>query len=189
MNDIAKDFGNSGAGINPAAPHYAHPQADAIMEECRDILSTISEGKRLLAFADEKSIKIEIITGKEPGYRFALPDLAYLICPLNTKAVDLPEMAVCLGLAIREMEQPHAGIFRAIPALHGEQTPNILFRQMLDITLEMCRIVSEFEAVGNHTKLVDLLEKLGHGEIYKGFKSGKNQEELAKIYSISINAV
>lgn len=187
MNDVSKDFGHS--GVPSAAPNYAHPMAAAIMEECTSLLGKIPEGRRLLSLMKEKAMRIEVITGKEPGYRFALPDLAYLICPANTKAVDLPEMAVCMGLALRELEQPYIGIFRAIPAIQGEQLSSILFQQLLDITIEMCKIVGEFEDVGNHAKLVDLLEKLGHLELYRGFRSGKTKEELAKIYSVSIKTV
>ncbi len=184
MNEVVKEFGLSGTRNNEQ--QYTHPQAEAILAECHDLLGKIPEGRRLLELAQNKNYHISVITGPKPDYIFTSPTSTQLVCPLNTKAVDLPEMAVCMGLAIRDLEQPSVGIPRAVPAIHGQNLPQVLFKQLLDISIEMCKIVGEFYDVDNNTKLVDLLDKLGHGNLYRGFRSGKSQEELTKIYSVSI---
>lgn len=184
MNEVVKEFGLSGTG--KSEQQYSHPQADAVLAECQDLLGKIPEGRRLLELARSKNYAISVITGPKPDYIYMSPTATQLVCPLNTKAVDLPEMAVCMGLAIRDLEQPSVGIPRAVPAIHQQSLPQVLYKQLLDISIEMCKIVGEFYDVDNNTKLVDLLEKLGHGNLYRGFRSGKTQEELAKIYSVSI---
>lgn len=184
MNDVSKDFGSSGAV--PQASSYGHPLTQQILEETRELLSKIPEGRRLLEVAKDNNYKIEVISGKEPDFRYGSEDTAFLICPMNTKAVDLEAMACNLGLAIYELEQPSLGIPRGSydPAMR-----HILFNQMLDITIKMCQIVGEFEDLGKGSKLIDLLGRLGHSQLYKGFRSGQSKEELTKIYSVSVNAV
>lgn len=184
MNDVSKNFGSSGAA--PAVDSYAHPLSATILSECADLLSHIPEGRRLLNVAKTNHYKIGVISGREPDFRYVSNDTAYLICPLTTKAVDLDVMALIYGLAIYELEQPAIGIPRA--AFDPSQK-HILFAQLLDITLKMCQIVGEFEDVDKSTKLVDYLTKLGHSELYRGFRLGKSKEELTKIYSVIVNAV
>lgn len=184
MNDVSKTFGSSGAA--PTVSTYAHPLADAIIAESTAMLAEIPEGRRLLALAKERRYKIEIIAGREPDFKYGSEDTAFVICPQNTKAVDLDVMALIYGLAIYELEQPSIGIPRA--AFDPSQK-HILFNQLLDITLKMCQIVGEFEDANKSAKLVDYLAKLGHSKLYSGFRSGKSKEELTKIYSVTINAV
>ena len=184
MNDVSKEFGSSGAV--PTAGSYGHPLADAILNESASLLSQIPEGRRLLELAKTNNYKISVISGREPDFRYVASDTAYLICPLNTKAVDLDVMALIYGLAIYELEQPSIGIPRA--AFDPSQK-HILFSQLLDITLKMCHIIGEFEDVNKSTKLVDYVAKLGHHDLYRGYRSGKSKEDLTNIYSVKINAV
>lgn len=184
MNDVFKEFGSSGAA--PAVSSYGHPLSEAILKESTDLLKLIPEGRRLLALAKERNYKIEVISGREPDFRYVSENTTYLICPLTTKAVDLDVMALIHGLAIYELEQPSIGIPRA--AFDPSQK-HILFNQLLDITIKMCHIIGEFEDVNKSTKLVDYVEKLGHIELYRGYRSGKSKEDLTNIYSVKVNAV
>lgn len=184
MNDVFKEFGSSGAA--PAVSSYGHPLSEAILKESTDLLKLIPEGRRLLALAKERNYKIEVISGREPDFRYVSENTAYLICPLTTKAVDLDVMALIHGLAIYELEQPSIGIPRA--AFDPSQK-HILFNQLLDITIKMCHIIGEFEDVNKSTKLVDYVAKLGHIELYRGYRSGKSKEDLTNIYSVKVNAV
>ncbi len=184
MNDMSKNFGDSGAA--PAVSTYGHPLADAIIKESSDLLSKIPEGRRLLDLSKEKNYKIGVISGKDPDFKYANENTAYVICPQNTKAVDLDVMALTYGLAIYCLEQPSIGIPRAG---FDPSQKHILFNQLLDITLKMCQIVGEFEDVDSSTKLVDYLAKLGHIELYRGFRLGQSKEQLIKIYSVIVKAV
>jgi len=184
MNDVLKEFGSSGAA--PTAGSYGHPLNEAIIKESISLLSQIPEGRRLLALAKDRNYKLSVISGREPDFRYVTEDTAYIICPLNTKAVDLDVMALIYGLAIYELEQPSIGIMRAA---YDPSQKHILFSQLLDITLKMCHIIGEFEDVNNSTKLVDYIDKLGHIKLYRGYRLGKSKEELTNIYSVIIKEV
>jgi hypothetical protein len=184
MNDVFKEFGSSGAA--PTVSSYGHPMSETILKESSGLLSLIPEGRRLLALAKERNYKIEVISGREPDFRYVNENTAYLICPLTTKAVDLDVMALIYGLAIYELEQPSIGIQRAA---YDPSQKHILFTQLLDITLKMCHIIGEFEDVNKSTKLVDYVAKLGHYDLYRGYRSGKSKEDLTNIYSVKVNAV
>ncbi len=184
MNDISKNFGESGAV--PSVSTYEHPLSDAIVKECTSLLSEIPEGRRLLALAKDKNYKIGVISGREPDFKYVNENTAYVICPQNTKAVDLDVMALIYGLTIYELEQPSLGIPRAG---FDPSQKHILFNQLLDITLKMCQIVGEFEDTHKSTKLVDYLSKLGHSDLYRGFRLGESKEQLTKIYSVIVKAV
>jgi hypothetical protein len=180
MNDINKEFGGSGAAGGESSP-YAHPLADQILQECSALLMEIPEGKRLLDFAREKDLKIHVITGKEPSFQSGDKDNTFLICPANTKAVDLYEMAGNLAIAIRDAEQPYDGIPKPIPGAPGIDLPRATFQHFLDIIYEMCKIGVEFEDVKKSSKIVDLIEKLGHGDIYREVRSGKTKQDIAPL--------
>lgn len=185
MNDVSKQFGTTGSA--PAVDTYSHPLKATILEECESLLQEIPEGRRLLSLAKERGYKVDVIAGREPDFRYVAADTTYLICPHNTKAVDLEVMALIYALAIYELEQPSLGIHRQT-SLEASQK-HILFKQLLDITLKMCHIVGEFEDREKPTKLVDYVSKLGHSELYRGFRLGKSKEELTKIYSVIVKAV
>lgn len=188
MNDITKDFESMGAQLAGGTSSYGHPQAKIILEECESLLSKIPEGQRLLAFSRAHNVKTQVITGKIPDFNVAPDNTLLLICPMNTKAVDLEEMAVNLGMGIRNIEQPHVGI----PKPLMNNTPEQAYaarKHFLDITVEMCKLVSEIYDLNHNTKIVDLLEKLGHRELYEAYRSGKSEQEMADIYFRSVNAV
>lgn len=187
MSDMQKAFGTTGQA--PSGPNYGHPLTEAIVSECSALLMQIPEGKRLLKFAKDNDLNFKVITGREPSFLPHEGKNIYLVCPANTKAVDLDEMACNMGIAIREAEQPTIGIPRPTPGTPGIDLEKATFNHMLDIIVEMCKITSEFVDVKKSTKLVDLLEKLGHSELYRGIRSGKSYQELAEILKKTIKSV
>ncbi len=180
MSDILKAFGTTGSGA-PGGPNYKHPLEEDIIRESSALLMQIPEGKRLLKYAKDNDINFHAITGREPNYKRGDAHNVYLLCPANTKAVDLEEMACNLGLAIRDIEQPSVGIPWAVPGTPGLDLEKATFNHFLDIIIMMCKITDEFVALNGSTKLVDLIEKLGHAELHRGIRSGLPHQELAEI--------
>lgn len=185
MNDVLKDFGSSGAVQAPNP--LTHPMADAIRAECLDLLKKTNEGKRLLEFANQYSIKINVITGREPNYVTYTRDETTLICPAVTKAVDLDEMACNLAMGLRECESGYNGVSLTSINLPQEEKNWANYRKTLDSLTTMCKIVHELSVVNNNTKLIDLVKKLGHYKLYEGVLSGLNDEELGKILLTTVN--
>ncbi len=188
MSDMLKAFGTTGQPT-PAGADFKHPMEEDIVRECSALLMGIPEGKRLLAYAREHDINFHVMTGKEPNFRMADSKNLFLLCPANTRAVDLEEMACNMAIGIRNIEQPSIGIPRPTPGIPGVDLEKATFNHMLDIIIEMCKIALEFETVNKSTKLIDLVEKLGHGDINRAIRSGKSQEELAKILREEIKKV
>lgn len=185
MNDVLKDFGSSGAVQAPNP--LTHPMADAIRAECISLLEKTNEGKRLLEFANQYSIKINVITGREPNYVTYTRDETTLICPAVTKAVDLDEMACNLAMGLRECESGYNGVPLTSINLPQADKDWSNYRKTLDSLTVMCKIAYEFSLVNNNTKLIDLVKKLGHYKLYEGVLSGLNDEELGKILITTVN--
>ncbi|OFW87292.1 MAG: hypothetical protein A3J37_05430 [Alphaproteobacteria bacterium RIFCSPHIGHO2_12_FULL_45_9] len=185
MNDVLKDFGSSGAVQAPNP--LSHPMADAIRAECISLLEKTNEGKRLLEFANQYSIKINVITGREPNYVTYTRDETTLICPAVTKAVDLDEMACNLAMGLRECESGYNGVPLTSINLPQADKDWSNYRKTLDSLTVMCKIAYEFSLVNNNTKLIDLVKKLGHYKLYEGVLSGLNDEELGKILITTVN--
>ncbi len=186
MNDISKNFGQSGA-VTAKNP-MAHPMEDRIIEECITLLLEKSaEGRRLIDFYRQNNIKIHVITGRAPNYMTQTRNETTLVCPANTKAVDLDEMAVNLGMGLRECETAHTGIPLNTLQLPQDQKDWANYRKTLDSLTAMCKIVHELSIANNNTKLVDLVKKLGHYKLYEGVLSGADDEELGKILISTVN--
>jgi hypothetical protein len=186
MNDILKEFGNSGevAQTNP----LAHPLAATIIKECSDLLVKGSaEGRRLIEFAQQYNIKINVITGREPNFFTTDKDTTTLVCPANTKAVDLDVMACNLGMALRECDLAYNGLPLVTINYPKDEKDYYDYRKTLDVLVTMCKIVSELSVANNSTKLIDLVKKLGHYKLYEGVLSGLNDEELGKILITTVN--
>lgn len=185
MNEVSKDFGSSGAVQAPNP--LAHPMADAILQECTELLEKTTEGRRLIDFSRQYAIKINVITGREPNFFTFEKDSTTLVCPAVTKAVDLDEMACNLGMGLRECECGYNGIALVTLNLPQEQKEWANYRKTLDTLTTMCKIVHELSVVNNNTKLIDLVKKLGHYKLYEGVLSGLNDEELGKILISTVN--
>lgn len=186
MSDMIKAFGTTGT---PTGPTYKHPLEEEIIRESSSMLMKIPEGKRLLKYAKDQDINFHAITGREPNYRRGDAHNLFLICPANTKAVDLEEMACNLGMAIREIEQPAIGIPWVTAGMAGSDVERMILNHYLDIIIIMCKITDEFVALNGSTKLVDLIEKLGHAELHRGIRSGLPHQELAEILRKTIKSV
>lgn len=186
MNDVLKDFGSSGAAqaVNP----LTHPMADAILKECTRLLEEKTvEGKRLIEFSRQYSIRITVITGREPSFFTVDKDSTTLVCPATTKAVDLDVMACNLGMALKECEVAYNGVPLNTLNLPKDEKDWANYRKTLDVLIAMCKIVSELSIANNNTKLIDLVKKLGHYKLYQGVLSGQNDEELGKILITTLN--
>ncbi len=185
MNDVSKDFGSSGAAqeLNP----LTHKMADDIRAECISLLKKTTEGSRLIDFANQYSIKINIITGREPNYVTYTRDETTIVCPAVTKAVDLDEMACNLAMGLRECETGYNGVPLTSINLPQADKDWANYRKTLDSLTTMCKIAYEFSVVNNNTKLIDLVKKLGHYKLYEGVLSGLNDEELGKILISTVN--
>lgn len=179
---IAKDLHDTFAKKGDAAPPSAfrHPEADKIIRNAYDLLSEIPTGKELIPIAKARDARIDVAIGKEPNVFTHGDNRITLICPKNTAGVNEYEMACNLGIGLREVELNYNG-----NQLVSGNTQSFIYRTV-DIVILMCKIVSDFYDVKGHSKLVDLMTKLGHHEVYGQYKSHASYEVMKETIIKSI---
>ncbi len=158
---------------------FKHPDEIAIIKSAYDLLAEIPAGKELLPLIKDHDIRIEVVIGREPNV-FSHPDnRVTLVCPKLWGGVNPYEMACNLGIGLREIELNYNGN----QLVTGDISS--FYRRTVDIVILMCKIVSEFESLKGHTKLVDLMKTLGHHEVYGLYKSNASNEVMKeKIISV-----
>lgn len=181
MTDMLKAFGTIGTASGPT---YRHPLEEEIIRESSSLLMKIPEGKRLLRYAKDNDISFFAISGRQPDFQVADARTIYVVCPANTRGVDVEEMACNLALGIRVIEQPSVGIPKPVP--NTADLERVTLNHMLDIIIEMCKIGDEIAEATGSTKLVDQIKNLGHAELHRGIRSGLSHQELAEILSKNI---
>jgi hypothetical protein len=164
-----------------------HPDDIRIIETAKNLLANTVTGMSLLQLMNAYSIPVKVIKGREPN--FSVPDdkTVVLICPEKTPA-DLHEMAVNLGLGIRSVEHGMVGFKMPAQARGTQEAQNVLFSKTLDIVMTMCKLVSEFVDRGEATNLVELIEKLGHGDIYRANRSGASFQEMEALLKKAVTS-
>lgn len=173
MSDTTLHDAFAPLGQAQAGPSYAHPQQDEIIRDAVALLETIPEGKILVPMIKEMNLSIRVIIGKQPDFFVPDANSVVLIMPKAVATVNPFQIACSLGLGIKEIDLNLVNVQRLSNDKHT------LYKKVIDIVLEMCKIVGEFQDVHNHLKLVDLLEKLGHSEVYKLYRSKADYKEMA----------
>ncbi len=163
----------SQSGQIPTGPSYAHPDQDEIIRDAVNTLGLIEEGRRLIPLIKERNLLIRVILGRIPNVTTPDGNTIILTMPKPYKAVDPDELACNLAIGIKEIE------INAVNIQRLSHDPHLIAQKAVDIIIEMCRLVSEFHDVNKNVKLVALLEKLGHIEVYKLFRSKASYQEMA----------
>jgi hypothetical protein len=176
MNDIETDkdlhdaFGKKGTQSTPSS--FKHPEESQIIKRAYDLLSEIPAGKELIPLIKDYDIKIEAVVGREPNVLTFGDNRISLVCPKVTHNINDHEMACNLAIGIKEIELNNTG--------NQMVTGNIeIFNtRTVAVVMIMCRVVSEFFNAHNHTKLVDLMGKLGYSDVYGLYRSRASYEVM-----------
>ncbi len=99
---------------------YEHPQSAAIIEGAKRIMGYSAVGQELLNFAEQKELKIKVLTdNKQSGY-IPSADIAVVTCsPTQNKAY--PETVLHMVRVIREAQQEEMGFPHPSPELSKEE--------------------------------------------------------------------
>lgn len=160
---------------------YAHPKADDILRQTRDLLVKAPTGKRLLDIADEKDVEIRIVGSANYQAVATNKPMIYLFMPAAQYTADYHQ-ALQLGGALRDMEQVLGGF----PRPSAEEAPEVFFSisydKNLNILCEVCKIVEEFENL-NISEAIAAMRRLGIEDVYSGYKNGAPPDEMLNIYT------
>jgi len=158
----------------------AHPRADEILRQTRDLLVKTTTGKRLLDIADEKNVDIHVMSS--PNYQAISTNkpTVYLFMPAAQYTADMHQALQLCG-ALRDMEQ----ILGGFPRPAHDEDPSVFFAisydKNLNLLMEICKIVDEFDAI-NMPEALASMRRLGIEDIYGGYKNGETPAAMLHIY-------
>ncbi len=180
---------NTGLNINPLSgafgalgnkPHvntYAHDESDKILVSLREILSQIPAGQRLLEILDQFKIPVKIIKSRDIQYTTPDEQSIYLFTAPHYKK-DIDVLAVTLACGIRDIEQSIKGFTKPDPQLDPVEFASITFSRSLDIIVTMCEISDQLKEKFGYEKPLDIIEEIGHGDIYRAYKSQVDRDSM-----------
>jgi hypothetical protein len=175
-NDIESDkdlhdaFGKKGQQSAPSP--FKHPDEAHIIKRAYDLLSEIPAGKELIPLIKEYDIRIEAVVAKECDS--VVHDKNRIILNIPKAFTDFMafEVALDLGLAIKEVEIKNE--LNQIVNLDFDQTSHLVSEKIY----LMFVIATEFNDLKGHGKLVDNLDKLGYSIQYRQYKSNTSKEVI-----------
>ncbi len=185
-NKLLNAFDVTAPAISVHAPNYTHPLEEAMIAECTRLLAGIPDGKRLVDYAQTHKIPVKAVKGRIPNYYIPDDKTVILVCPANPKMVDRYEMACNLGLGIREIELYNQGLEMPPSNAPEHVRYGAALDKSLDMVVFMIRLSTQIEDVYKTKTLVDLIGKMGHDELYKGYRLGKSELELREILKKSL---
>jgi hypothetical protein len=160
---------------------YEHEDSAPIIKKATDILNKIPAGTRLIEVMNKYNIPVKVLKGKELTYN--TPDEQSIFMFLPPKAEKNPELvALVLGCAIRDVEQGIVGFTRPDKELDPVEFASMTFTKSLDIVVSMCQIADEMEEKLGYEKPLDIIEELGHIELYRAYKAKADHNTLVDIF-------
>lgn len=157
-----------------------HPKSKTILDQAKNLLVKSKGAKRLLDIADEKDVEIRVLSS--PNYQAVTTNkpLIYLFMPAAQFTADYHQALQIVG-AMRDMEQ----ILGGFPRPSTEEPPEVFFAisydKNLNLLMEICKIVDEYEAL-NIPEALSALRRIGIEDIYSGYKNNANPTEMLDIY-------
>ena len=182
-NDITTNplSGSFGAlGDMPNVVTYDSEESDPILKGAKDILQKIPSGIRLLEIMTQYNIPIKTIRGKELTYTNPDEQSIFLVLPPHAeKSLEL--VALTLGCAIRDVEQSIKGFTKPDPQIDPIEFASITFSRTLDILVSMCQIADDLKEKLGFTKPLDIIDDLGHIELYKAYKDNASHDQMIEV--------
>lgn len=175
--DLLKEFG---AGSAPPDP-YKHKEEEKILDEAKDMLREITEGKRLVELMAQYNIPAHVIKGKEITYNCPDEKTIYLIAPPAWKK-DIAVCAMALACGIRDVEQYIVGFRRPDPDADPADFAQMTFTKSVDIIATMCKIGDELHKKFGVTNVLDTIAELGHSEVYMAYKDNVSYNEFSDLF-------
>ncbi len=177
-NPLSGSFGSLGDMPNVAS--YAHEEADPILNSAKEILEKIPAGQRLLEVMKQYSIPVKTIKGKELTYSSPDEQSIFIVLPPHSeKSIDL--VALTLACGIRDVEQSIKGFTKPNQELDPIEYASITFSRTLDVLVNMCQIADELKENLGFTKPLDIIDELGHSNLYKAYKDNASHDQMIEV--------
>jgi hypothetical protein len=178
-NPLSGSFGDLGDIAH--AVSYAHEESDPIIRAGKEILQQIPSGERLLEVMHKFNIPINTVKGRELTYNNPDDKSIFLVLPPHVK--NVPELvALTIGCAIRDVEQGIVGFTRPDKDMDPVEFASVTFSKSLDVIVNMCQIADELKTNLGFNKPLDIIDELGHSNLYKAYKAEADHDTLVDIF-------
>lgn len=178
-------FGDKGTHAN--AISYGHPQAQAILEQIRAVLTEAPTGKLLIKVWDHHHIPIHVLKGNgESGFSADLKTI-YIQVPGNMKGAT-GDSTLQMVKALREADLEYSGNRAPDPMKDVMEYASFIHARNLDTIRHACMVTKELTNSSYYSDLLDTLAKLGLNGVYKAYLAGASDEELYMEYASAYNS-
>ena len=163
---------------------YRHPLEDSIIEQSRALLSTTATGQKLIQATIEKGVEVRVLNSPSRHSYTTNTPVVYLVMPSVKRTADYLQAIVLAG-GLRDAEQVLKEYYHPHPVHDEDRFFELNYSKNLDIVVEMCKIVKEYEDQ-NIQDALNELRKIGLESVYSGYKNGLSSEALMTVYIDSL---
>jgi hypothetical protein len=166
--------------LTPGPIPYRHPEEDKIIEQTVALLDAVPTGRELLEYARETDVPIRV--WGSPNYHGFITNsgMIYMLMPAAEMTAKYTQVLVLAG-ALRDSMQISVGFIHPHPSKPEGFYAAVNYPKNLDIIMEMCKIVMEYEK-NSTPEALQALDSMGFGNVYAAYKTGIRPEALMKVY-------
>ena len=159
---------------------YRHPEEAKIIEQAHSLLTSAQRGLDLFKIVSEKPFGVRVLSS--PNYQGFTTNncIIYIVMPAAQRSADYLQALILSG-CLRDAEQIATGHFHPHPSEKEELYSAVNYGKNLDMIMEMCKIVEEFESRSIPEPLHEL-RKMGLESLYSAYKNGLNDQAMMATY-------
>lgn len=159
---------------------YRHPDEVKIIEQAHNLLTSSQRGADLFKTVSEQPFELRVLSS--PNYQGFTTNnrIIYIVMPGAQTTADYMQALVMAG-CLRDVEQMTEKLFHPHPGVDEDVYALMNYGKNLDIIVEMCKIVEEFESKNVFEPLHEL-RKMGLEPMYSGYKNKMNEQALMATY-------
>ncbi len=161
---------------------YRHPLEEQILEQSKALLSMTKVGVAMLAENPEADLRVLASPHYQAFHTNA--GTGYIAMPTAEQNAKYMQ-AICMAACLQGLKQVKNQYYQAHPIDDKDLYLQVNYGNNLDIFLETCKIVSEYEAQ-NIPESRMALENMGLGLAYEAYKDGVREYDMEKYYFKSL---
>lgn len=174
--------GAFGAKTKGAQIGYGHPHAAQILESAQEVISKTQTGQMLMRACKKGGIPVHIIKGTGIAGFSPQARVVYMQLP-GKRETATPSDILLLIKAMREADQELIGLTAPDPMKDIMRYATVMHTKNMDAIVHVCKVVKELTNTPVFKDLLDGLNELGYGKVYKAYIADASDEELFDAYA------
>ncbi len=176
---LGKAFGGKTTGSQIA---YGHPYAETILNSALDVISKVESGRTLIRACQKGGIPLHVIKGTGETAFSPQARIVYIQMSAKKDKASTDDI-LALVKAMREADQELLGLTAPDPMKDIMKYATVMHTKNLDAIVYTCKFVKELTNSSEFKELLDGLDKLGYGKVYKAYLKDASEEELFDAYA------